>query len=204
MLNNTTAKGSGNRVQVVTSGPVSTIFRDSYSNPYIVVFTKKMNDYFCMVNSKKSWITKGIKAGLILIIVTTVLLFTLIVVLRILVDSLLSGPTITIHNDSQEAFNIVVAMHTDDNPQWLIKIGPRSFSSNEDIKLKQAGSRFSCLYIFTDSSPTPLHAYNLPAAPDKISENSFSPNNEIYNISSFSQPCYLGNFLPTFKYNAEL
>ena len=137
--------------------------------------------------------------GLIIKILLIVLavLFICIALLRILLTSL-DGPTIVIHNDTNETYEVVVAMYTYDNPSWLIKLGPGSFSPSQSIKTKAGASGFSCLYLFKGSSSIPVYAYAPPSVPNETISHTFSLNENIYLLSSFSEPCSQGSFLPTF------
>lgn len=152
---------------------------------------------------KKS-ISSIIKTILIVVVIFSVVCIGVIPLLRTLISLLLDGPTITIHNDSNETYQAVVALYNYDNPSWLIKLGPSSFSKKERIKISPGASGFSCLYLFKDSLNIPLYAYAPPSVPNEIIEHSLSPNENVYLLSNFSEPCPHGSILPIFKYSGPL
>lgn len=117
---------------------------------------------------------------------------------------MLDGPTVVMKNDSHETYEVVVAMYTYDNPSWLIKLGPSTFSPGQVVKINAGDAGFSCLYLFKDSSNIPAHAYAAPSPPDEVIEHTFPPNENVYLLSHFSEPCPLGSFLPTFKFSGPL
>ena len=152
----------------------------------------------------KKRISSIIKTLLIVLVIVSIVFLGLIVLLRTLLSLLLDGPAITIHNDSNETYQAVVALYTYDNPSWLVKLGPSSFSNTESIKISPGASGLSCLYLFKDSLNIPIHAYAPPSVPNEIIEHTFSPNENVYLLSSFSEPCPHGSFLPTFKFTGSL